>query len=198
MIFAPVSNLFAYPLVQRTTVDHSVLEFPAGRIRCFYQNKQTFVLFFADFDKWFDTVRTQIWINSSKIFIKSIIAFGTNLNFSQMTYGICLRCRTDISSLYISDYNKTFLMAVIYRFLECFQSLDTKLFIHGHLWLYSRNQIISSIYNCLVELPDSFCSSFQCLTVLRKSTCLDMFRHIIQHGIQSDYDRCMSFLNFFN
>ncbi len=74
-----------------------------------------------------------------------------------MSHCISCGCRTDIATFYISDYHKVFGVAVIYCLLICFHTLCSKLLIHGNLWFYSRNQIISGIYNCFVKLPDCFC-----------------------------------------
>ena len=116
MFFAPCVYLFSYPLIQRTTVDQTILEFSTGWIGCFYQDKQTFVFFFADLDERFDAVRTEIRIDRSEILIKSCELLGTYFYFSQMTYRVGLGSRTDISTFYITDNYQSFFMAVLNAF----------------------------------------------------------------------------------
>ena len=108
---------------------------------------------------------------------------------------IGFRSRTDIASLNITNNNQILLTAILYCSMKCFQSRQPKLFIHSNLRLYSRNQIINSIYNRLVELPDGFSSTFQCLTIFIKRLLLNMFRYKCQIRIQSDNDWCIQFLN---
>ena len=107
---------------------------------------------------------------------------------------IGFRSRTDIASLNITNNNQILLTAILYCSVKCFQSRQPKLFIHSNLRLYSRNQIINSIYNCLVELPDGFSSTFQCLTIFIKRF-LYLLWYIGKHRIQSDNDWCIQFLN---
>ena len=73
-----------------------------------------------------------------------------------MTNRISCRCRTNISSFYISDDNQSFFLTVIYRLLKCRKSRKTELFIHRDLWFYCRDQIIRLIYDFFIELPDCF------------------------------------------
>ena len=120
-----------------------------------------------------------------------LITDRNNLNLSQMSNCIGCRCRSDITSLDITDHNQIFGFTVINRFLVCNQSRDTKLLIHGDLWFYCRDQIICCIYNSFVILPDSFCSTFQCLSKFRKCFLLNMIRYKCQIRIQSDNDWCI-------
>ena len=110
MFFAPRIYLFSYPLIQRTTVDQTILELSAGRVGSFHQDKQAFVFLFANLDERFDAVRTEIRIDSSKILIKSCELLGTYFYFSQMTYRISLGSGTDISTFYITDDYQSFFM----------------------------------------------------------------------------------------
>ena len=108
MICAPLGNFLSYPFIQWASVHDTILEFAAGRIGCLYKNKQTFIFFFADFDKWLHSIRTQIWINCCKILIKSCIFLGSYLNMSQMSNCIRCRCGSDVSTLDITNDYKIF------------------------------------------------------------------------------------------
>ena len=81
MLFSPGGHLFAHPLIQRTPVDQPVLKFPAGGIGGFHQNKKTLFLLFRHLDKRFDTIGSQIGIDRHKIFVKSVILFGSHVYF---------------------------------------------------------------------------------------------------------------------
>ena len=83
-----------------------------------------------------------------------------NLYSSNMTNRIGFRSRTNVSSLDISDDNKTFALRIVTSLFEGFHSLNTKLLIHSNLWLHCRNQVISCINNALIELPDCFAGTF--------------------------------------
>ena len=198
MFLAPLGNFLANPLIERTSVNHSVLEFSAGRIRGFYQYKNTLIFFFTYINKWLHTIRTQIWIYCSKIFVKSCIFLTSYLHLSQMSYCISCRSRTDISTFDITDHYQTFLLTVIYCIFVCHHSGNSKLLVHGNLWFHCRYQITDCIYNSLIILPDCFSCTFQSFSQLPESFILDMLWDIIKHRIQSHYDRCVCFLNFFN
>ena len=198
VVFSPLSNLFANPFVQRTSVDQAILELSTGRIRSFNKNKQTFFFFFTYFDKRSDTVRSHVWIQCCKVLIKSCIFLRTNLYMSEMSDCIRCGCRTDITTFDITNHNKIFGFAVIYSLFVCLQSRNSKLFIHGNLRLHSGNKIICCINDSFIELPDCFCCSFQSLTKLHKCLFLNMFRNIVQHRIKSYNDRCIGFTDFFN
>ena len=103
---------------------------------------------------------------------------------------ISSRCRTDISTLYISDDHKVFRLTVIYCLLKCHQSRNSELLVHCDLWFYCRNQIISLVNDLLIELPYCLCCSFQSLTILCISLIKYVLWDVVQHWIESNYDRC--------
>ena len=103
---------------------------------------------------------------------------------------ISSRCRTDISTLYISDDHKVFRLTVIYGLLKCHQSRNSELLVHCDLWFYCRNQIISLVNDLLIELPYCLCCSFQSLTILCISLIKYVLWDVVQHWIESNYDRC--------
>ena len=92
---------------------------------------------------------------------------------------ISSRCRTDISTLYISDDHKVFRLTVIYCLLKCHQSRNSELLVHCDLWFYCRDQVIRLIYDFFIELPDCFSGTFQCLTILCKRFLLNLFRNVV-------------------
>ena len=155
----PLCYLFTNQFIQRTTVDQTILELSAGWIGGLYENKDSFLFFFAYIHKRLDTIGSQIWIYCSKILIKTGICFASDLYFSEMSGRIGCGCGTDIPTLYISDHNQIFLVAVIYRLLECRYTCHTKLLIHRDLRLHCRNQVVCCIDNSFIVLPDGFCCS---------------------------------------
>ena len=156
---SPLCYLFTNQFIQRTTVDQTILELSAGWIGGLYENKDSFLFFFAYIHKRLDTIGSQIWIYCSKILIKTGICFACDLYFSEMSGRIGCGCGTDIPTLYISDHNQIFLVAVIYRLLECRYTGHTKLLIHRDLRLHCRNQVVCCINNSFIVLPDGFCCS---------------------------------------
>ena len=112
-----------------------------------------------------------------------------------MSNCICRRSRPDITTLDITDHDKTFLLTVIHGLLEGDHARNTKLLIHCNLRLYGRNQIIYRINDSLIVLPDCLCCSFQSLSILLKCFLRQMLRHIAKHRIKTYYNRCILFLN---
>ena len=198
VLLAPCSHLLADPLIQRASVDQTILKFSAGRVGGLYQNEQAFFLLLADLDKRFHAVRAKVRIHGCKILMESCIRLGTHLNMTQMAYRISLGSGTDIAALYVSDNHQSFFLAVRNGSLISCHSRNAELLIHRHLRLYRRDQIISRINDRLVELPDRLCRSLQCLTVLGKRFFLHMLRHIGQHRVQSYDDRCIGCFDLFN
>ena len=195
MFLAPLSNLLAYQFIERTSVNHLILKFPAGWVRGLNKNKKTFILFLTYINKWFYAICAKVWIHCGKIFVKSCIFLGTYLHMSQMAYRIGCRCRADIASFNVADHYQIFFPAVIYGSLICHKSRNAKLFIHCDLRFYCRDQIMDSVYDSLIKLPDCFCRALQSFAKFCKCLFLNLAWNVVHHWIQSYYDRCVCFFD---
>src|SRR5699024_1164748 len=94
------------------------------------------------------------------------------------------------------DHDKIFFFTVIYRLLICLKPRNAELFVHGDLRFHSGDQIVNSVYDSLIVLPDSLRSAFQSLPVFPKSFLFDVFGDIAEHGIQSHNDRRIGLTDF--
>ena len=96
---SPLCYLFTNQFIQRTTVDQTILELSAGWIGGLYENKDSFLFFFAYIHKRLDTIGSQIWIYCSKILIKTGICFACDLYFSEMSGRINTSSVADLINL---------------------------------------------------------------------------------------------------
>ena len=58
---------------------------PLEGLDVFTRIKSTLLFFFADINERIDTVRTKVWIDSSKILIKSSVFLTSYLNFAKVS-----------------------------------------------------------------------------------------------------------------
>ena len=136
-------------------------------------------MLFADIDERIHPVRTKVWVHCCKVLIKWNVLFASHFNASQMSHCICCGCRTDISTLDISDHHQVFGLTIIHCLFERLDPRHSKLLIHGDLRLYCRDQIIRLVHDFFIELPDCFCCSFQSLPEFSKCFFLYVLRNVV-------------------
>ena len=158
VVFAPLSNLLTYHLIQRFSIDQLILKLTAGWVGSLYKDEETFLLLFADINERFHTVRSQIWINRGKILVKACIGFASYMHLSKMAGCISCRSGTDVTTFNITDHYQIFGFTVVYSFLICFQALDAKLLVHGMLRHIRKHRVKSYHDRCLcfLNLVDQF------------------------------------------
>ena len=188
---SPCRHLLADILIERSSVDQSVLKFTAAGVGGLYQNENALLLLRADLGKRLNAIRTEIGIHRHKVLVKACIALAADLDSSQMSDRICLRGGTNVPALDVADYDQPLLLTVVNGLLKGDHAWYAKLFIHGNLRLHRRNQIIDRIHQPLIVLPDRLCCALQRLSGLCKRLLFDIFRYKFHHRIQSDHDRCI-------
>ena len=109
----------------------------------------------------------------------------------------CVGCRgrSDVTALYITDHDQTFLMAQIYSFLEREESGYSELLVHGNLRFDRRNDIASCLDNTLVKPVDYLGCCLKCFPLFPEHFILYSIRDIRKHGIQSYDDRSLCSFN---
>ena len=167
-LLAPLTDLFSDHLVHMTAVlGLNVLKLSARGIGGLYQNKDALVLLIADIHKRFDSICSKIRIYGCKILIKRTDSVSADLNSSKVSSRICLRGRSDVSALHVTDHNQPLFLTVANRLPVCDHPRNSELLIHRNLRLHRRNQVCNRIHNLLVEAPDRLCRSAKILVIGR-------------------------------